>query len=331
MYPGEHWAWRAPEQVGLDRTKLDALRELVGGRGCVVRHGYMTYSWGDVSQSGDVASAVKPVISTLLLMAVQDDRVKSVDEPVANSDPRLRALNGGKDAAITWRHLASQTSGYGLAERPGEAWAYNDCALALYFDTLIGKVYRQPADEVLSSRIARPLGFEDRCTFDAFRREDRIGRLAVSVRDFARFGLLYLRNGKWGSKLILKPALVRMALTSPVRPNVRRTSGHEADMLPGQRTLGGGKDQTATGPGFYSFNWWLNRTDASGRRLYRRAPPDTFLASGHGGVRDLWVIPSLDLIVCWNDANVEDHDASPTDPNTKSNRAAQLICEAARP
>jgi len=41
--------------------KLDALRDLVGGRGCVVRHGFMVYSWGDQSKSSDVASAMKPV------------------------------------------------------------------------------------------------------------------------------------------------------------------------------------------------------------------------------------------------------------------------------
>ena len=44
---------------------------------------------------------------------------------------------GGKDASITWRHLASQTSGYGLGEAPGKAYAYNDSALALYYDTLM--------------------------------------------------------------------------------------------------------------------------------------------------------------------------------------------------
>ena len=64
-YPEKTWQARTPEEVGLDRVKLDELAQLVGGRGCVVRHGYLVYQWGDVSKSGDVASAVKPVISTL--------------------------------------------------------------------------------------------------------------------------------------------------------------------------------------------------------------------------------------------------------------------------
>jgi hypothetical protein len=99
-------------------------------------------------------------------------------------------------------------------------------------------------------------------------------------------------------------------------------------MLPKQRTVGGGKNQTAVGPGYYSFNWWLNCTDKEGRRLYVDAPPDTFTAMGHGGERALWVIPSLELIVAWNDAKIDDHDASPGNFQTKCNQAVRLMREA---
>jgi CubicO group peptidase (beta-lactamase class C family) len=327
--PGTHWAVRSPAELGLSLAKLDALRDLVGGEGCVIRHGYLAYQWGDVARSHDVASAVKPVISTLLLLAVQERRLKSVDDPVAAVEPRLRTINGGKDAAITWRHLASQTSGYGLAEAPGAAYSYNDFALALYYDTLMEKVYRTPGTDVLRTRLGEPLGFEDSYTFNAFRRDDRAGRLAISVRDFARFGLLVLNHGRWRGQQIVKADLLGMSLNSPIPADLPRTSGREADMLPGQRTLGGSRNQGPVGPGFYSFNWWLNRTDREGRRLFVAAPPDTFVAAGHGGIRMLWVIPSLDMIVCWNETSVEDHDASPGNPNTKANQAARLIREAA--
>jgi hypothetical protein len=99
-------------------------------------------------------------------------------------------------------------------------------------------------------------------------------------------------------------------------------------MLPKQRSLGGGKDQTPAGPGYYSFSWWLNRTDKDGRRLYVDAPPDTFAALGHGGERALWVLPSLDLIVAWNDAKIHDHDTSPGNAQTKCNQVARLLREA---
>jgi CubicO group peptidase (beta-lactamase class C family) len=327
VFPGTSWETRSPEELGLAAAKLDSLRDWVKGRGCVVRHGYLAYTWGEVSRSGDVASAVKPVISTLLLVAIQEGRLAGPDARVADVEPRLLTLNGGKDATITWRHLASQTSGYGLVEPPGAAYAYNDYALALYYDLLTEKVFHATGTELLRRRLAEPMQFEDGYSFDAFGRSDRAGRLAVSVRDFARLGLLYLRGGRWRDRELVRHALVRLALSNPIPASLPRTSGADADMLPGQRSLGGGKNITATGPGFYSFNWWLNLTNGNGQRLFRDAPADTYVASGHGGKRALWVFPSLDLIVSWNDSQIDDHDASPADPETRCNRAVRLMVE----
>ena len=323
VYPSVNWEAREPKQVGLSHGKLEALKELVEGRGCVVRHGYMVFTWGDQTKSYDVASAMKPVISTLLFIAVQEGRLGSVDAKVSEVEPRLKLLNGGKDAAITWHHLASQTSGYGLVEKPGEAWAYNDFALALYYDTLMGKVFKQQGVEVFRSRIAELLQFEDAFSFD----RPREGRLAVSVRDFARFGLLCLHRGLWRDKQLVDEKAFSVMTNSPIAATLPRTSGKEVEMLPNQRSIGGGKNITPAGPGFYSFNWWLNRTDKNGQRLFVDAPTDTFVAAGHGGKRMLWIIPSLDMIVSWNDSPIEDHDQSPGNPDTKCNRAARLIQE----
>lgn len=327
-FPGARWETRSPEAVGLSPDKLATLSKLVGGRGCVVHHGYMVYSWGDPSQSSDVASAFKPVLSTLLFLAIQEGRIKSVDDLVAEFEPRLKTLNKGKDAAITWRHLASQTSGYGLAEAPGAAYSYNDFALTLYYDLLTQKVFGTNGTAVLRTRLADPLQFEDLATFDAFKQADRQGRLAVSVRDFARFGLLYLRHGQWRDKELIQPAFIQMAINSPIPADTPRTSGREADMLPGQHSIGGTRNITPVGPGYYSFNWWLNRTNRAGQRLFASAPADTYVASGHGGKRALWILPSLDLIVCWNDSPIADHDQSPGNPDTKCNQAARLMVEA---
>jgi len=328
IYPGQAWGTRTPEEVGLSRQKLAALAELAGGRGCVVRHGYMVFTWGDQSKSSDVASAFKPLLTTLLFMAIQEGKLPSVDDKVADFEPRLESINQGKDAAITWRHFAFQISGYGLVEAPGEAYSYNDYALALYYDTLTHRVFRTNGTAILRTRLAQPLQFEDNFTFDAFRNGPS-GRLALSVRDFARFGLLYLRNGKWHDQQLLRPEFVHSAIDSPLAPATPLTSGKFSDMLPKQRSIGGTRNITPVGPGYYSFNWWLNRTNKLGQRLFVDAPPDTYVASGHGGMRTLWIMPSLDLIVCWNDSKIEDHDQSPGNPNTKCNQAARLMVEAA--
>ena len=114
-YPATTWEVLSPEEAGLSRDKLIALAELVGGRGCVVRNGSMAFTWGDQSKSSDVASAFKPVLTTLLFMAIQEGKLAGVDDKVADFEPRLKSLNDGKDAAITWRNFASQTSSQILA------------------------------------------------------------------------------------------------------------------------------------------------------------------------------------------------------------------------
>jgi CubicO group peptidase (beta-lactamase class C family) len=329
-YPGVGWASRTPAQVDLAVEKLKSLAELAGGDGCVVRHGYLVYTWGDPTKSRDIASAVKPIISTLLLLAVQDGKISGVDEKVSEFEPGLLGINGGKDAGMTWRHLASQTSGYGLIEAPGRAFAYNDFALALYYDTLMQRVYKLPGSRVLKEQLGDALGFQDPYTFEAFGPGDRPGRLAISVRDLTRFGLLYLRGGRWKDRQILTPELIHLALESHVPLELPRSNGKEAEMLPEQRSLGGGKNQTAVGPGVYSFNWWVNGTDRNERRFFADLPPDAFVASGHGGMRTLWVIPSLDLVVAWNDAKVDDQDDSPTNPHTRCNQAARLMRDAVK-
>ena len=92
-YPGATWQFRTPEQVGLSRARLDALRDFVGGRGCVVRHGYMVYTWGDPAARTMVLSAAKPWISHFLLNAVKEGRIPSLDQKVSVWEPRLNSLN----------------------------------------------------------------------------------------------------------------------------------------------------------------------------------------------------------------------------------------------
>jgi len=321
--PGTAWEERTPDAVGLSRDKLDALRDLTGGRGCVVRRGALAYSWGDITKSADVASAVKPVISTLLMMAVDEGLLPGVDAKVSEVEPRLT----GKNAGITWRHLADQVSGYGLEEGPGSAYAYNDFALALYYDTLMGKVFHQTGTEALRGRLGGALGFQDPYTFEAFGAGDRPGRLSVSPRDFARFGLLILRGGRWGDRQVVSAPLTYLSISAPIPASTPRSTGRDGEMIPGQRTLGGGKNLTPVGPGYYSFNWWLNGMDDRRRQLFVDGPGDLVAALGHGGKRALWILPSLDLIVSWNESGIDDHDRSPGNPDSKMNRAVRLMVE----
>ncbi|MCE9518733.1 MAG: serine hydrolase [Verrucomicrobia bacterium] len=329
VFPASKWRHKNPALLGMDQARLESLARLVGGAGVVVRHGYMVHRWGRQTPDQRLWSAAKPVISTFLMFAVQEKLLRDVDRPLAEIEPRLRTINGGKDAAITWRHLASQTSGYGLVEKPGEAFAYNDFAIAFYYDSLMGGVFRSDATEVLRRRIAEPLDFEDAYSFEKESVDAVSGSLQMSVRDFARFGYFVMRHGKWNGKQLLPPQLIDQMLTEGVPATLPMSSGKEADMLPGQRSYGTSmtRNDTPVGPGFYSFNWWLNLEDAQGRRPVPDAPSDSIFAVGLFGRAVLWIIPSLDVIVSWNQSDITDHLESIRNDKSKFNTAAKLIRE----
>ena len=153
-----------------------------------VRHGKLVYSWGDATQAGDVASAVKPFFSFFLFKAVEEHRIPSLDQKVIHWEPSLGELNpqlAYKDRELAWRHLANQTSCYGLAERPGTAFCYNDWQMALFADLLFSRVYGVPwkdvDEKVLHPMLTDPLGCQDRPSLTAFGADERAGRLAISV------------------------------------------------------------------------------------------------------------------------------------------------------
>jgi CubicO group peptidase (beta-lactamase class C family) len=320
VFPEKTWARKPPAQAGLDAAKLKAFSQFVGGRGCVVRHGVMVYSWGDVSRRADVASAAKPFYAHFLFKAVEDGKVKSLDEAALKWEPRLKGL----DRSIAWRHFANQTSCYQLAEKPGTAYAYNDWQMALFWDTLFLKVYNAKLDTV-DTKVFRPLLMnrlqcEDQPTLMAFGARNRAGRVGISVRDFARFGLLYLRQGNWRGKQLLDKKLAVMAVTSPLPNTIPRAGRKAAPMIPGQRSMGSRSkpDNQTDHFGSYSWLWWVNGVDRRGTRFWPDAPHDTFGAFGHGGPRAMWVMPSLDIIVSYNDAQLRGWNSGTKSPTNQA-------------
>lgn len=311
MFPGEHWERREPGEVGLETRKLQEAARFAGGRGCVVRGGYLVYGWGDFKKAGDVASACKPAIGHFAFKAVELGLLASLDSLAAQYEPRLRELNpqlGCKDARITFRHFMTQTSCYGVSEEPGTAYCYNDYQMALFWDTLFLKVYGatyEDVDErVLKPLLTGPLGCEDSPTFLAFGRQDRPGRLKISPRDFARFGWLYLNQGNWRGQQLLKAEHAHLAVSSPLPLSIPRTKGQEAAMLAGQRSHGSKiiPDNHNDHCGSYSYLWWINGIGRNGDRFWPGASADAYTCLGHrNGQRGMAVLPSLDLVVAWND------------------------------
>ncbi|HYE98440.1 MAG TPA: hypothetical protein VEJ18_05980, partial [Planctomycetota bacterium] len=325
--PGATWETRTPAQVGLDAAKLDQVRTYLGGRGFISRYGYQVYSWGDVAQRADIASAAKPIYAHFLFKAVEEGKLAGVDAKANAWETRL----SGKDANITFRHFATQTSCYGVTETPGAAFDYNDWQMALFWDTLFLKVYAATLSDVdgtvLRPRLATPLGCQDAPTFLAFGANDRPGRVAISVRDHARFGLLYQRKGDWGGTRLLSQANSTTAVASPLPLSIPRTAGVAAPMLSGQRTIGSSTipDNQTDHHGSYSWLWWVNGVRRDGRRFWPDAPTDVYASLGHAnGKRGVAVMPSQEIVIAWNDTTL---DQKPADPHPL-NEVFKLLAQA---
>ena len=305
------WPTLSADEAGLDSNNLKAFSDSIVGNGVVVRHDSLAYSWGRPHVPYDVASAEKPVMVHLVFKAVEKGLIANIDDPVVKWEPGLAKLNAPldhKDKRITWRHLMNQTSGYGLIEEPGTTFGYNDFQTQMFWDVLFEKVFKvtpeDAAEKVLRPQLFDLIGALDKPSYRLRPPPQPTSRLVVSASDFARVGLVYLHGGRWKGQPIIDEKWVKLALTSPLPLSVPRTSGKDAEMLPGARSLGGGKNQEDN-LGSYSFMWWLNKPDRTGKLLWPDLPTDAYAAAGNGGQKLLMVIPSLDLVVSWNSTNLE--------------------------
>jgi CubicO group peptidase (beta-lactamase class C family) len=160
-----------------------------------------------------------------------------------------------------------------LKARPGDLWHYSSGTA-----NIVAGIVRRAAEKQM-----RPYyGFLYRELFQRIGMEsvvmepDPSGTFAGSsyiwatARDWARFGLLYLRDGVWDGRRILPGGWVAYTVTpAPAAPR-----------------------------GEYGALFWLNAGPAAdpSRRLWPRAPRDTFAAQGFRDQK-LFIIPSRDLIL----------------------------------
>lgn len=287
-FPGKQWERRDPESLGLDGPVLDRLAAALGGRGCVIKDGYVVKTWGAQPEIGDWYSSAKPVLSTLLLFAIAEGRVKGPDTPIREFGWELK----GKDEQITFRHLADMTSGFRRPEPPGAAYSYNDFAIQLYQRTLFDKVFRDDPERVANDEKRFGfLGLEDGLKFNASRR-----RLSASVRDFARICWFWMNNGNWNGTQLLPERLFRESRKPGVPRTLPISQGPDSEDYLGIGSYGGGSNQVQTaGPGNYGFNWWFNQPGPKGdRNLWPDAPPDLFSSLGARG-NCTFMIPHLNL------------------------------------
>jgi CubicO group peptidase (beta-lactamase class C family) len=220
-------------------------------------------------------SVAKSITSTLVGAAMQDGYIRSLGDPVTRY---ISALRGSAYEEVTVRQLLTMTSGVKWNEDytdtnsdvarmyaqppdpgfdmtvsyvrklpreapPGAKWVYKTAETNLV-GVLVAEATGKPLAEYLSEKIWRPYGMER----DAEWMIDDVGHeqggccLAMTLRDFGRFGQFILDGGRVNEKPIVPETWLAEATRSQV--------------------------STGTGTG-YGYQWWT-RADGTfeGRGIY---------------------------------------------------------------
>ncbi len=222
---------------------------------------YENYSNGYEKESIVASfSMAKSVTSLLIGCAIDDNLIKSVDEPVVNYIPELKD-NGLQD--VTIRHLLQMMSGvkynesysnpfgdaatyyYGrnlrkaidkrkLQHEPGTEFSYSSGDTQMLGLVLERALKGKTITAYLQEKIWTPLGMEYDASWSLDRKENGLEKtfccLNARARDFAKLGRLYLNNGNWNGRQIVSESWIRESVT-PTTEN-------------GQ-------------PSHYKYQWWI--------------------------------------------------------------------------
>jgi CubicO group peptidase (beta-lactamase class C family) len=252
----------------------------------IVKNGALVYeryfrNWSQ-TRTADIQSVTKSFTSALTGIAVGDGAVKSIDETVAGHYPEYFTpfLTPAK-WKITIRHCLTMTSGWTenaedrlwkyaddwreatilspLRSTPGTSYFYRNGPVHLVAG-IVEKQTRKSLYQYAKERLFDPLGI---VPFDWS--TDRQGHpsgafgLQLTPRDMAKFGYLFLREGRWEGRQIVPREWVEEST---------------ADHVAADATTG------------YGYLWWLNST--AGHRIIS--------ARGSYG-QYICIVPDLDLVV----------------------------------
>ena len=279
-----------------------------GPNGLIIKDGYIIGKWGDVSRVDMTFSVTKSYLSTVAGLAYQKGLL-SLDEKLKDyiKDGKFSSEHNKK---ITWHHLLNQSSQwkgnlfgtFDWADRPprnlsieelkeqeipwpGEAYKYNDVRVNLLSFSLLN-VFQESLPEVLKKEIMDPIGASTSWSWYGYEKSKILlngaiissvsggghfgGGMFINSLDHARFGLLFLRNGKWKNELLLNPEWIKLVQ----QPSENNES--------------------------YGYMWWLNK----GARKWDGLSENIYYGAGFGG-NFIVIIPNHNLVVVarWIDSS----------------------------
>lgn len=197
-------------------------------------------------------SMVKPMLSTLIGIAVSEGKIKSIDNPITdylsefNDKPGfdkitvknlLQHTSGIKftdqefnivsdNAEFYWGHdLRKEMSDLTIQSPPNTVFHYSSANTQL-LALILERVTNKPISNYLEAKLWKPLGMEA----PAYWSLDKEGEnsmekafccLQARAIDFAKFGRLYLKNGNWEGNQIVPKDWVKTATHSDPANNNR--------------------------------------------------------------------------------------------------------------
>ncbi|MEP7168706.1 MAG: serine hydrolase [Bacteroidota bacterium] len=245
--------------------------------------------YSDLSLSNSFSMA-KSVFGILIGIAIDDGKIKNLDEPAGDYIPKFKE---GSNAQLTIRHLLTMSSGlnwdesyssltsktteayYGkklnklmsnlkVINEPGKNFEYMSCNTQL-LAMILKKATSKSVSEYASEKLWTPLDalHDAEWSLDHKNGNEKAYCCFYSnARDFARFGKLYLDSGRWNGKQIVSEKYVLESIVpAPLFDN-------------------GIPNQT------YGYHWWIG--EEGGQKI--------FYARGLSG-QYIIVIPDKKIII----------------------------------
>jgi CubicO group peptidase (beta-lactamase class C family) len=239
---------------------IGPVRERGSASGLVLRGGRIVAEWGDTRRVDMTFSVAKSFLSTVVGIAWQKGLIRDVNDLVRDYMPNSGHFDGPHNSRIAWDHLLRQTSDWqgtlwgkpDWADRPegerpsdwpnrplhepGTRYKYNDTRVNLLALAAL-HVWRRPLPQVLRAEVMDPIGASSTWEWHGYenswveldgQRMQSVsggghygGGLFISAHDMARFGYLFLRQGRWKDRQIVSEKWIAMART----PGVNREYG----------------------------------------------------------------------------------------------------------
>jgi CubicO group peptidase (beta-lactamase class C family) len=202
----------------------------------------------------DLRSVTKSVVSALVGIANQSGAIPSLDAPLLDYFPEFTALQVPERRQITIRHALMMSAGFDWNESvpyndpkndeivmtrsrepmqyvlsrpivatPGTVWRYNGGTTQV-LGTIVSRATKQPLEDYARAKLWSPLGIT---TTEWLGNLDGVPSAASGLRlrprDLAKFGSLYLHDGRWNGHQIIPQDWVqestRRKLAFPGQPD----------------------------------------------------------------------------------------------------------------